>query len=748
LFKNARLGTFRNLGLGLILGTIFFLAGSNWLGGPWRWLAVSLPALGLALDLVLAAYQAGQRSEKALLRSIVDHIPFLISVRNDRREIQLVNKHLAELCGISVQDLESGQDLPAWLKGDCNADPDGPPDLEMEFCSEVINEHGEARNILISHQAIQPGHAASSKCLTVGIDMTEQHQAELSLARGLVAERTQTGILRRLVQGRHESFQEDLEKALSQVAEFCHAEMGLLAQREDEGMARIVAFAAKPGGASVPDLVMEELFSEAIARLKQDQHVVLRNIRQKLNGKQGQFFSWNRVLIRSLILVPVFDQGELCGCLGVHSRRRDKEWSNLEISMLRVVAEVMSAAWGRHRVEASLKETTEAARASNAAKSQFLANMSHEIRTPLNCVMGLSDHLFDLDPTEEQQQCLNLIRHSGDVLLNVINDILDLARIESGKVPLQLSDIKLDSLLKNTMGMFKGRAEEKGLNLDLRLDPLLPDEVRTDEVRLSQILTNLIGNAIKFTAEGSVTLVAEPVGPSGSDLHPWIRFRVEDTGIGIDDNKLDLIFDSFTQADASTTRNYGGTGLGLAISRSLADLMEGELTATSEVGAGSNFILELPMSVALGETDLATGNLMPNPTQVPTELPPGLKVLVVEDNIMNQVVAERILSSQGCEVMLADHGQQALDQLATLTVDLVLMDYMMPGMDGPETTRRLRALGGRFAEIPVVALTANALDSHQQECLAAGMDGFLTKPIRKHELLKVLASLPKATAPA
>jgi CheY-like chemotaxis protein len=296
----------------------------------------------------------------------------------------------------------------------------------------------------------------------------------------------------------------------------------------------------------------------------------------------------------------------------------------------------------------------------------------------------------------------------------------------------------LRRLLDNTVGIFATRADDKGLSLDLDVPDDLPPVVRGDAARLGQILTNLIGNAVKFTQEGGICLAVSVGRAPGGVAAPVFRFDVTDSGIGIAPDKLDRIFDCFTQADPSTNRLYGGTGLGLAISRSLAELMGGRLSAASVEGQGSVFSLELslaPVNVAAGRNADRAEDSEP-PAQFP-----GFRVLVVEDDALNQMVTRKMLNSLGCDVEVVEDGRLALDLVTWQEFDLILMDFQMPGLDGPETTRALRAREGWCAEVPVVALTANALDTHQRICLEAGMDGFLTKPIRKRELAHTLASL-------
>ena len=539
------------------------------------------------------------------------------------------------------------------------------------------------------------------------------------LARGLEAERAQTRILELLLRGGGRDLGADLEEALQEAVVFCRAEVSFIGRCESDDLVRILASTGDAGDSAELERIVASQLVE---------HGALQPIEAVVRHGTG---------LKSLLLVPVLNESQLWGVIGITDHRGGRSWDGPEIPLLRVAAGVMSAACGRALAEAATREAMETARASCEAKGRFLANMSHEIRTPLNCVVGLSEHLYDLNPTPEQLQNLDLIRHSGDVLLQVITDILDLSRIEAGGIEVLDEEFDLGQLLDNTVGMFNTRAEEKGLALELDLAVDLPTIVRGDEARLGQVLTNLLGNAIKFTREGGVCLAVSAVAPTR------FRFDVIDSGIGIADDKLGPIFESFTQADASTTRLYGGTGLGLAISRSLADLMDGTLAVASIEGQGSVFSLVLPLAVVAARLEIAAAADCPH--QRTDSSFAGTRVLVVEDHPLNQTVARKLLESLGCDVTVAEDGTVALDLLRWQEFDLILMDFMMPGMDGPETTRRLRARGGRLADVAVVALTANALGSHEITCREAGMDGFLTKPIRKQDLVGVLLDLPVAT---
>ena len=391
-----------------------------------------------------------------------------------------------------------------------------------------------------------------------------------------------------------------------------------------------------------------------------------------------------------------------------------------------------------HELEAKVAERTDALERANQAKSEFLANMSHEIRTPLNCVIGVADLMMDLEPTPEQADYLGMIHHSGNNLLSLINDILDLSKVEAEQLQLEpvVSDIR--KLCQDVLTPLSTLADDKDLSLVLRCGPDTPRWVLCDPLRLRQVLVNLVNNAIKFTDSGEVVL--ELTAAEISDDVAPMTFRIIDDGAGIERAKQQMLFEKFTQADASTTRKHGGTGLGLAISKQLVDLMGGRLDVESTVGEGATFFftIDLPLSAAPLEPEACDdGTASPSGSTVALDL----RVLVVEDNTFNQTVARHLLERMGCTVDMANHGGQALEKLESANYDVVLMDCQMPTMDGYEATRRIRAGESNGERIPIVAMTANAMAGDQEKCLACGMDRYLSKPVIKEDLNRTLKEI-------
>jgi PAS domain S-box-containing protein len=412
----------------------------------------------------------------------------------------------------------------------------------------------------------------------------------------------------------------------------------------------------------------------------------------------------------------------------------------------------------RKEMEATLLVAKEKAEAANKAKDEFLAVMSHEMRTPMNGVIGMSRMLLECGLPPEQQEYAEIVCTCGENLLSIVDDVLSFTKIKGGTQKLELNDFELQLVLEQTATMFDRQIKHASLEFCCRIDPAIPSRLSGDVGKLRQIVSNLVGNAIKFTSKGTVTVTASL--SSKQDGCAAIRFEIQDTGIGIPEYRLADIFSAFTQVDSSTTREYGGIGLGLAISAELVALMGGDIGVTSSVGKGSTFWFTARFQTTAGvQTTDAPSDLLrcdtldllrhdaTNPPRhetivlLPEAKPVNTpRILIAEDNVINQKVAQKLLGLLGYTADIAADGRKAVRALETINYALVLMDCMMPDMDGYEATAEIRNTSSNVLNhtVPIVAMTANVMPGDREKCLDSGMDDYMAKPVKKGELEKQL----------
>ncbi len=394
----------------------------------------------------------------------------------------------------------------------------------------------------------------------------------------------------------------------------------------------------------------------------------------------------------------------------------------------------------RRAKEVEIHDAKMAAEAANRAKSEFLANMSHEVRTPMNAIIGMSELLLNTKLTPRQAEYQRLVLDSAESLLGVMNDVLDFSKIEAGRMELDPQDFDLRESIFDTLSTLENRARKRGLKLSQWIAPEVPVRVRADQGRLRQVVMNLVGNAIKFTKEGEISVKVDLKSDQGSEA--MLRVEVRDTGVGVPPDKLKSIFEPFTQAEGSTARKYGGTGLGLSICRKIVALLDGEIWIESEEGHGSTFGFTARITVDEVSGAEPSGSRKPVVLEKKPECMPVLEVLLAEDGRANQLVAIRFLERRGHSVTLAENGREAVIAWENGHFDAILMDIHMPEMNGFEATHLIRE--GEEAgspRIPIIAMTANAMRGDREACLEAGMDDYLAKPVHAKDLYEVLERL-------
>jgi signal transduction histidine kinase/CheY-like chemotaxis protein len=429
---------------------------------------------------------------------------------------------------------------------------------------------------------------------------------------------------------------------------------------------------------------------------------------------------------------PLMNQEQIVGTLSFGTREK-RTFSEEELGLMKAVADLVAIAMQRIRLLESLARHARAAEAANEAKSQFLASMSHELRTPMNAILGMIDVALPKAADLTVRDCLQTAKGSADILLTLLNDLLDSAKIESGKLELEAAPFSLRKMMDQVTRTLSVRACEKGLSFCCRVPEDTPDALVGDRMRLQQVLFNVAGNAIKFTDRGKVQIDLRTLS---KDREACLEFAVKDTGIGITVSTLPRLFQPFVQADATTARRYGGSGLGLSIAQNLVEMMQGRIWVDSSLDQGSTFYFTVRLPVwnePMADT--------PPPAAVPSAATTSLRILLAEDNAANRKLVRYILQDRGHVVDCAADGHEALCLNEQNRYDAILMDVQMPNMDGHEAAMAIRRRENGAHRVPIIALTAYAMQGDRERCLAAGMDSYLAKPINAHEMIRLIESL-------
>ena len=710
-----------------------------------QWFAWALPAIGLGIDVLKADQEKNLNAEKRFLRAVVDAIPHFIFARDTEGRYTLVNEAVAGAFGKPVDEIEGRtlsevhetyEDCRAWLEEDRETLRRGatwsyPEQLVNHSTGETVHLHS------IKKPLLGDGDEAD-QILGVSIDVTDRLRAERALAERLELERANAAILTAFVGCTGDDEDLAVEEVLTRVCTFTGAQRCYIYRVGDDGRPAERLFAKVAPAATGRPLPPPELANEdlhwAANWLAVNAPIDAGGSAEWPPGSESFRRRFELSETASLLLLPVARRGRPFGFISV-DRTDGAPWRRDTMAMLRNVGDLFITVWEKLETERTLVRTMEAARASSRSKTEFLANMSHEIRTPMNCIIGIADLLREMEPSERQLEYLEMVRQAGGSLLTILNDILDISRIEAGKLQLDPVRTDLRTVIEDVVGLIAFAAQSRGLEVVCRLAPGLPAHAVLDGGRLRQVLTNLLNNAAKFTRRGHIYLDVEQVGDEDGTAR--LRFRVTDTGIGIPGEQMSRIFEKFTQAEAGTTRRFGGTGLGLAISRQLVELMGGELAARSVPDQGSTFTFTIPVSG-------------PEPLALPAVGTSGDNVLIIAGHeLAGEVLVEQV-RQLGYTANMVTEGADALDLLAAAPSRgqdawrAVLVDQTLPAADlrgivdhcsGMDPARRPRVL-----IMSDLATLMRDIDGQ--------VDGFLTKPVRLERLAGALNPVPVAPAAA
>ena len=697
-------------------------------------LRAATTAISLAHDRRIAAEQLQKSEQKH--RSVVENLTEVVFQTDRDGNWLFLNPAWTDITGYTIEE-SIGTPFFDYLHPDDRVRTDElfRPliDREKDFCRHevrYITKGGAVSWIEVYARRTEDANGNILGTSGTLNDVTEQHHAAEMLNYRLEFQRVLNRISTKFINLEAEKVDSGIDYALQLVGEFEKADAGY-----------VVLFGENDGIVTeTREWLVDETTHSRVLHADKNlneytvwKSILLRHEPVIVSGDTSAIVEDSREQqflratdVRSLVLVPlVFERGVL-GFFGIDSGERTRVWSEETVNLMNIVAEIVSNALQHKRASLALREAKDIAEAANRAKSDFLANMSHEIRTPMNGIIGMTELALDTDLTREQRDYLHVVHSSADALLHIINEILDLSKIEAGQLELEDEDFNLRETVESTVDTLSAKATEKGLELYCRIDPDAPMQLNGDSGRIRQIVMNLLGNAIKFTEKGYVFV---EISTKHADDSIVLTGLVRDTGIGIPADRIDAIFDAFSQGDTSISRRYGGTGLGLSITRQLLVMMGGEISVTSEVGVGSEFTFTAKLRAA--EKPISDERI--------PDLPDST-VLIVDDSPINRQILRENCAAWGLHILEATGGAEALDILAERAanaepVDLVLLDVQMPDITGRDVAKTI-AENDQFGAPQIVVVSSIDLRGDRQWFRAIGARGYLTKPVKQSSLFE------------
>lgn len=678
-------------------------------------------------------------SNELLFRSIYEKSPIMLHSIDPKGQIQVVSNFWLNHMGYSKDEV-IGEHLSKFMSEESGRralDIHLPKMIQDGAVSgidyQMIKKSGRVIDVVLSAQSQLDDEGNFTRSFAAMVDVTHERELQAEMEKNAEA-----------MQAFHQAtstpgltFDERIHRVLRFGNIFFETSMAIVSRIEDDKYE--ISYVAGPGEIPPPGTVLNCADTYCMNMLVNDQPVAIDNVQRSEFSTHPCYEAFK---LDTYIGVRLMVRGEPYGTLNftaVHART--EPFDEVEIAFIGLLGQWVSSSIEQQMIAGQLNEARFAAETANATKSAFLANMSHEIRTPLNAVIGLTDLTLKTDLEEKQRYNLQRVSDAGKNLLGIINDILDFSKIEAGKLEIEVTEFELDDVLKNLSSLVGARAEERGLEVLIWVDPEIPASLMGDPLRLGQILINLLSNAIKFTDEGEIVIRAEL--QSRNEKTVELSFSVIDSGIGMSAEQVSKLFNPFVQADQSTTRMFGGTGLGLSISKQLSEAMRGEISVTSTEGKGSTFTVQIPFDIGTErKRDIPTMNI--DPSQV--------RILIVDDNDIARDMLEAAVYSMGFITETAHSGQDALDKLDNADgneppYDLILLDWKMPGMDGIETARRIRDLSAYTRTPTVFMVSAYGVDEVANELAEIGVKTFLPKPINTSHLFDKMIEMFSASSP-